>query len=238
MRSTRKKRPYAFGRRLDPNSTKVVLVACRRGHRSAPAEKEPSCRRCIPFPNDFAAHARIRKADYESMYAESVKDPEGFWSRIGKRLDWTKPYTKIKDVSYDAKNLHIRWYHDGELNLSANCLDRHLANARRQDRDPLGRRRSERIESDQLSRAARAGVQSREHAEESRRGERRSRHDLYADDSGSGGRDARLRAHRRGAHGRVRRLFAGFAGRTHFRFDIESSSSPPTKVCAAARKCR
>ena len=79
-----------------------------------------------PVPNDFAAHARIKKADYEKMYAESVQDAEGFWSRIGKRLDWTKPYSKIKDVSYDAKNLHIRWYHDGELNLSANCLDRHL----------------------------------------------------------------------------------------------------------------
>ena len=80
-----------------------------------------------PVPEEFAARARIRKADYESMYAESVKDPEGFWSKIGKRLDWTRPYTKIKDVSFDAKNLHIRWYHDGELNLSANCLDRHLA---------------------------------------------------------------------------------------------------------------
>jgi len=80
-----------------------------------------------PVPDDFAARARIKKADYETMYAESVQDPEGFWSKIGQRLDWTKPYSKIKDVSYDAKNLHIRWYHDGELNLSANCLDRHLA---------------------------------------------------------------------------------------------------------------
>jgi acetyl-CoA synthetase len=79
-----------------------------------------------PVPNDFAVDARIKKADYESMYAESVKDPEAFWSRIGKRLDWTKPYSRIKDVSFDAKNLHVRWYYDGELNLSANCLDRHL----------------------------------------------------------------------------------------------------------------
>jgi acetyl-CoA synthetase len=80
-----------------------------------------------PVPNDFAARARIKASDYETMYAESVKDPEGFWSHIGKRLDWSKPYTKVKDVSFDAKNLHIRWYYDGELNLSANCLDRHLA---------------------------------------------------------------------------------------------------------------
>ncbi len=80
-----------------------------------------------PVTNDFAAHARIKAADYDTMYAESLKDPDGFWSRIGQRLDWSKPYTKVKDVSFDAKNLHIRWYYDGELNLSANCLDRHLA---------------------------------------------------------------------------------------------------------------
>jgi acetyl-CoA synthetase len=79
-----------------------------------------------PVPPEFAARARITADDYEKQYAESVKDPEGFWSRIGQRLDWTKPYTKVKDVSYDAKDLYIRWYHDGELNLSANCLDRHL----------------------------------------------------------------------------------------------------------------
>ena len=79
-----------------------------------------------PIPADFAAHARIKADDYAKLYAESVKTPEAFWERIGKRLEWSKPYTKIKDVSYDAKDLHIRWYSDGELNLSSNCLDRHL----------------------------------------------------------------------------------------------------------------
>jgi acetyl-CoA synthetase len=79
-----------------------------------------------PVPPEFAARARIKADDYAKLYAESVENPEAFWERIGKRLDWTKPYTKIKDVSYDAKDLHIHWYSDGELNLSANCLDRHL----------------------------------------------------------------------------------------------------------------
>jgi acetyl-CoA synthetase len=79
-----------------------------------------------PVPPEFAARARIKADDYAKLYAESVKNPEAFWERIGKRLDWTKPYTQIKDVSYDAKDLHIRWYSDGELNLSANCLDRHV----------------------------------------------------------------------------------------------------------------
>ncbi|HUD41828.1 MAG TPA: acetate--CoA ligase [Dokdonella sp.] len=80
-----------------------------------------------PVPEAFAAHARIDKARYQRDYAESIADPERYWDRIGRRLDWIKPYTKIKNVSYDASDLHIRWYEDGELNVSANCLDRHLA---------------------------------------------------------------------------------------------------------------
>ena len=79
-----------------------------------------------PVDPSFAAAARLRHDDYARLYAESVSDPEGFWSRISQRLDWIKPPTKIKDVSYDPKNLHIRWYEDGELNASANCLDRQL----------------------------------------------------------------------------------------------------------------
>ena len=80
-----------------------------------------------PVSAEFAARARIDKATYERDYAESVRDPAGFWGRIGKRLDWTRPYTKVRDVSFDADDFRIRWYEDGELNLAANCLDRHLA---------------------------------------------------------------------------------------------------------------
>ena len=79
-----------------------------------------------PVDPAFAAKARIRKDDYERLYAESVKDPESFWARVGERLDWAKRPTRIKDVSFDPKNLHIRWYEDGTLNVAANCLDRHL----------------------------------------------------------------------------------------------------------------
>jgi acetyl-CoA synthetase len=80
-----------------------------------------------PVNPSFAAASRLRRDDYTRLYAESVSDPEGFWGRIGQRLDWIKPPTKIKDVSFDPKDLHIRWYEDGELNVSANCLDRQLA---------------------------------------------------------------------------------------------------------------
>ncbi|MEO7012784.1 MAG: acetyl-coenzyme A synthetase N-terminal domain-containing protein, partial [Dokdonella sp.] len=80
-----------------------------------------------PVPAAFAANARINKAKYAEMYAESVADPDAFWGRVGKRLDWIKPFTKVSDVSFDASDLHVRWYEDGMLNVSANCLDRHLA---------------------------------------------------------------------------------------------------------------
>ena len=80
-----------------------------------------------PVKPDFAAKARVRKDDYERLYNQSVKDPEGFWGTIGQRLAWSKAPTTIKNVSYDPSDFRIRWYEDGELNVSANCLDRHLA---------------------------------------------------------------------------------------------------------------
>ena len=81
----------------------------------------------FPVPAEFAAHARIDHASYDALYAESLHDPEQFWGRIGQRLDWTQPYSQVKDVSFAPDNLHIRWYADGQLNVAANCLDRHLA---------------------------------------------------------------------------------------------------------------
>jgi acetyl-CoA synthetase len=79
-----------------------------------------------PVSPDFAARARISAGDYEKLYAESMREPESFWSRIAQRLDWMRPFTRVKDVSFAANDLHIRWFYDGQLNLSANCLDRHL----------------------------------------------------------------------------------------------------------------
>src|SRR5262245_26638005 len=80
-----------------------------------------------PVPSSFAARARVKRADYERLYAESIRQPEAFWAREGRRLDWIKPYTQIKDVSYRAEDFRIRWFYDGQLNVAANCLDRHLA---------------------------------------------------------------------------------------------------------------
>ena len=75
----------------------------------------------------FAADTRIDGARYRALYAESVADSEGFWRREGRRLDWLTPYSQVRDVSFAADDLHIRWFADGRLNVAGNCLDRHLA---------------------------------------------------------------------------------------------------------------
>ena len=80
----------------------------------------------FPVPEDWAKKAFADSAKYDEMYKQSVEDPEGFWGEHGKRIHWIKPYTKVKDTSFDG-DVGIRWYYDGTLNASANCLDRHLS---------------------------------------------------------------------------------------------------------------
>jgi acetyl-CoA synthetase len=81
-----------------------------------------------PVPPAFAERAWADAARYQTLYRESVENPEAFWGREAmERLDWVKPFTEVKDTSFDAHDLHVRWFGDGVLNVSANCLDRHLA---------------------------------------------------------------------------------------------------------------
>ena len=80
----------------------------------------------FPVTNDFAAQALIDNETYQAMYAESIADPESFWNKHGKRIDWIKPYTKIKNTKYSKEDVSIKWYEDGTLNACWNCVDRHL----------------------------------------------------------------------------------------------------------------
>ena len=80
----------------------------------------------IPVPDEWRARALVDSAKYEEMYARSVKDPDGFWAAEASRIDWIKPFTKVKNVSWDPENLSIKWFEDGSLNVAANCIDRHL----------------------------------------------------------------------------------------------------------------
>lgn len=80
----------------------------------------------FPVTNDVAAQALIDDENYQAMYAESIADPESFWNKHGKRIDWIKPYTKIKNTKYSKEDVSIKWYEDGTLNACWNCVDRHL----------------------------------------------------------------------------------------------------------------
>jgi len=80
-----------------------------------------------PPSAEFAANAHADAATYEAMYAASVADPDAFWGEHGKRIDWIKPYTKVKNTRFDFGDVDIKWYEDGTLNVAANCIDRHAA---------------------------------------------------------------------------------------------------------------
>ncbi len=81
----------------------------------------------FPVPKEWAERAHLDAAGYETACARVEADPVGWWTELGNRLTWMKPFTEVKDVSYDAKDFRIRWFADGVLNVSVNCLDRHLA---------------------------------------------------------------------------------------------------------------
>ncbi|MEH6724838.1 MAG: acetate--CoA ligase [Hyphomicrobiales bacterium] len=80
-----------------------------------------------PVPDAWANSAHINNDKYLEMYQASISDPDTFWAEHGKRVDWIKPFTKVKHTSFDYHNVSIKWFEDGELNVSANCVDRHLA---------------------------------------------------------------------------------------------------------------
>ena len=75
---------------------------------------------------DWVSKATVNKSQYEKKYKTSLSDNDGFWKKEGKRISWIKPYTKIKDIKYSKSDVKIKWFYDGTLNASANCIDRHL----------------------------------------------------------------------------------------------------------------
>ena len=80
----------------------------------------------IKVQKKWAQKAYVNKYDYDKKYKLSINDNDGFWNKEGKRIDWIKPYKKIKDIKYSKEDVKIKWYYDGTLNASSNCIDRHL----------------------------------------------------------------------------------------------------------------
>src|SRR3546814_19375289 len=80
----------------------------------------------FPVPAEAAASAWCDEAAYFKLYEQSIADPDAFWGEHGKRIHWFKPYTQVKDVSFGASDVHIKWYADGTTNACYTCIDRHL----------------------------------------------------------------------------------------------------------------
>ena len=80
----------------------------------------------VKVPKKWKTSAFIDKDEYEKLYKKSVEKPDKFWGKEGQRIDWIKPYTRVKDTSFDYPDVSIKWFEDGTLNVSANCIDRHL----------------------------------------------------------------------------------------------------------------
>ncbi len=81
-----------------------------------------------PPTSEFTKNAHVNAQEYEEMYNESIRDPDTFWSNHGKRIDWIKPFSIVKNISYAYPDVSIKWFEDGTLNVAANCVDRHLTN--------------------------------------------------------------------------------------------------------------
>ena len=88
--------------------------------------KESSKELIIQTKTQWIKSSLATKSEYRDKYSKSIKNNDEFWRKEGKRITWIKPYKKIKDVKYSTKDVKIKWFHDGTLNASANCIDRHL----------------------------------------------------------------------------------------------------------------
>jgi len=90
--------------------------------------KSKSVEKIYKVKSEWLKKALVSKNVYEKKYNHSLKDNDGFWRKEGKRINWIRPYTKIKDIKYSATDVNIKWFYDGTLNASTNCIDRHLKN--------------------------------------------------------------------------------------------------------------
>ena len=107
---------------------KLKKLKRKKKRKNKKAKSSQSTELIFKVPKKWSNKAYVNKSKYEKKYKLSIKDNETFWKKEGKRINWIKPYTKIKDVKYNKTDVKIKWFYDGTLNASANCIDRHLNN--------------------------------------------------------------------------------------------------------------
>ena len=123
LKKKRKAKKKKLKRRLKKRSSKKKKTSKIK---SSKETKDADGNLVFKVSENWSKQAYVNKSQYEKKYKLSIKDNESFWRKEGKRISWIKPYTKIKDVKYSKKEVNIKWYYDGTLNASANCIDRHL----------------------------------------------------------------------------------------------------------------
>jgi acetyl-CoA synthetase len=119
---TKKKKKRINSRKRKKNKSKKRIKSIKKKKKITPSEL------VFKVTKKWAKKAYVDKSDYDRKYKISIKDNDNFWKKEGKRIDWIKPYKKIKDVKYSKTDVKIKWYYDGTLNVSSNCIDRHLKN--------------------------------------------------------------------------------------------------------------
>ena len=122
-RKKKKKRKKNKGKKIIKRSIKKTKSVKKRPSKIA---TDSDGNTVFKVSENWAKKAYVNKAQYEKKYKFSLKDNDRFWDKEGKRITWIKPYSKIKDVKYSKQEVNIKWYYDGTLNASANCIDRHL----------------------------------------------------------------------------------------------------------------
>ena len=121
-----KKRKKKAKRKLKKKKFKIKKIKSFKASNKIPSDLEKET--IIKTTKAWVKQAYVDKKTYEKKYKFSIKDNETFWKKEGKRITWIKPYKKIKDVKYSKNEVKIKWFYDGTLNASSNCIDRHLPN--------------------------------------------------------------------------------------------------------------
>ncbi len=125
-RKTKKRRKIRKTKRRRKNLKTKKRRKIRKQKKTKKTKISETDELIFKVPKKWSNNAYVDKKKYEKKYKLSLKDNDDFWRKEGKRIDWIKPYTKIKEVKYSKNEVKIKWYYDGTLNASANCIDRHL----------------------------------------------------------------------------------------------------------------
>ena len=125
-RKTKKRRNIRKTKRRKKNRKTKKRRKIRKQKKTKKTKISETDELIFKVPKKWSNNAYVDKKKYEKKYKLSLKDNDDFWRKEGKRIDWIKPYTKIKEVKYSKNEVKIKWYYDGTLNASANCIDRHL----------------------------------------------------------------------------------------------------------------